>query len=231
MTKKETVRCSYCGKEMLRKPSTIFNNNFCNRKCKQAFQSQNGHLINQHLKDQVEKECSICGSKFNVPRNREKSAKYCSRKCLGKANGIRGKVNYKKQILIPCSYCRKTFEKKPSTIRTLNFCSTTCMGNYYSQSKMFSGENSGTWNGGDINYYGSNWLSQRRLARERDHFTCQDCGISEEQYGHELSVHHIKPFREFNGDWENANELSNLVSVCEYPCHRKRHSKMVGDIV
>ncbi|WP_431731888.1 HNH endonuclease [Bacillus timonensis] len=38
-------------------------------------------------------------------------------------------------------------------------------------------------------------------------------------------MHHIIPFREFDGDWKSANKLSNLVSLCEYPCHRKRHSK------
>ncbi|TDL77612.1 HNH endonuclease [Rhodococcus qingshengii] len=101
------------------------------------------------------------------------------------------------------------------------------MGDYYSESKMFTGENSGTWNGGDIDYYGPNWLHQRRLARKRDQFTCQDCGSTEKDYGKELSVHHIIPFRKFNGDWENANVLNNLVCLCEYPCHRKRHSNMV----
>ncbi|RBW70653.1 hypothetical protein DS031_06135 [Bacillus taeanensis] len=100
------------------------------------------------------------------------------------------------------------------------------MGIFYEQSKMFSGENSGTWAGGDIDYYGPNWRSQRRKARERDYFTCQDCGITEEEFGQELSVHHIIPFRNFNGNWEKANQLSNLVALCEYPCHRKRHSKM-----
>jgi 5-methylcytosine-specific restriction endonuclease McrA len=72
---------------------------------------------------------------------------------------------------------------------------------------------SGTWSGGDISYYGPNWLKQRRLARKRK----------------ELSVHHIIPFRSFNGDWERANELPNLICLCEYPCHRKRHSHMTDN--
>ncbi|MDR7237082.1 HNH endonuclease [Neobacillus drentensis] len=210
---------------MIRKPSIIYNTNFCNQKCKQAYQIENGHLLNQHLKDQVEIECSICREKFNVPKSRENSAKYCSKHCLGIANGIRGKILYRNHVPVTCSNCGIDFEKKPSTMRTLNFCSVTCMGKFYSESKMFSGEKSGTWNGGDIGYYGPNWLSQRRLARERDQFTCKNCGITEEEYGQELSVHHINPFRNFNGDWESANELSNLISLCEYPCHRKRHSK------
>jgi 5-methylcytosine-specific restriction endonuclease McrA len=231
MSKRKKVNCSFCGNELLKKPSEIFKTNFCNHKCKNEYQIQNGHLINQHLKRRVEKVCEICGKKFNVPKNREITSKYCSKHCLGLANGRRGKIQYKKQILVKCSKCGKEFEKKPSTYRSLNFCSTSCMGKYYSESHMFSGENSGTWNGGDISYYGPNWLSQRRLARKRDKYTCQDCGKTEKQLGHELSVHHIKPFRVYNGDWEKANELSNLISLCEYPCHRRRHSKMVDDIV
>ena len=164
---------------------------------------------------------------FNVPKNREHSAKYCSRGCLGKANGRKGKVLYKKRILISCEKCGKQFEKKTSTLRKLNFCSITCMGDYYSESKMFTGENSGTWKGGDIGYYGPNWLYQRRLARKRDQLTCQDCGRTEEDYGKELSVHHIIPFRNFNGEWERANVLNNLICLCEYPCHRKKHSNMI----
>lgn len=105
------------------------------------------------------------------------------------------------------------------------------MGSYYAENQMFTGENSGTWAGGEINYYGPNWYHQRRKVRKRDNYTCQDCGITEKEYGNQLSVHHIGPFRNFHGDWRKANELSNLISLCEYPCHRKRHSKMVGDIV
>lgn len=225
MSQKKNVKCDNCGKELLRKPSAINNTNFCNHKCKQEFQLQNGNHINQHLKNQVLKVCIICGEEFSVAKNRENTAKYCSKKCLGKANGRRGKLILKKQILVQCSNCGTEFEKKPSTYRSLNFCSIKCMGEFYSRNQLFSGENSGTWNGGDVSYYGPNWLSQRRLARERDQYTCQDCGITEEQFGKELSVHHIVPFRKFKGNWEKANQLENLITLCEHPCHRKRHSK------
>lgn len=224
MSKKQKVNCSYCGSILTRKPSEIRNNNFCNHECKRLFQLKNGHLINQHLRKDVKVVCQYCGKEFIVPKNRQITAKYCSKSCLGKANGERGKVQYTKRFKIYCINCNKEFEKKPSTIKQLNFCSVECMGTYYKNSQMFAGENSGTWSGGDINYYGPNWLNQRRKARERDNYTCQDCGITEEEYGHELSVHHITPFRDFNGDWEKANKLSNLISICEYPCHRKRHS-------
>jgi hypothetical protein len=227
MTKKLVVSCSLCGKNLLKKPSEIFNKNFCNLECKRKYQIKNAHLINQHLKKQVKLRCENCGYVFEVPQNRAKTAKYCSKKCLGQANGKRGKVTYKRRIVINCSNCGNQFEKKPSEIKNLNFCKVSCMATYYSETKMFAGDKSGTWAGGDINYYGPNWLCQRRKARERDNYTCQDCGIPEKEYGKELSVHHIVPFRSFNGDWNNANKLSNLVTLCEYPCHRKRHSKII----
>jgi 5-methylcytosine-specific restriction endonuclease McrA len=227
MSKKVKVFCSFCGGEMLRKPSIIQKNNFCNKQCRRMYLIQNAHQINQHLRKRVEKICETCGKTFDVPENRKLSAKYCSRTCLGKANGERGKVQYKKRIIVTCNNCGKKIEKKPSVVRNLNFCSVHCMGDYYERTRMFSGENNGAWAGGDIEYYGPNWRAQRRKARERDNFTCQDCGITEAEYGRELSVHHIIPFRAFNGDWEKANELSNLITLCEYPCHRKRHSQEI----
>jgi predicted HNH restriction endonuclease len=34
-------------------------------------------------------------------------------------------------------------------------------------------------------------------------------------------VHHLIPYRTFNGDYLAANRLANLISVCR-PCHWKR---------
>lgn len=225
MSQKQSVLCSFCETSILRKPSELRNHNFCNHDCKRLYQLKNGHLINQHLRKDVKVICKTCRAEFIVPKNREQTAKYCSKKCLGQANGERGKVQYTKKIIVYCANCSKRFERKPSSIQTLNFCSRKCMGTYYSESQMFAGENNGTWAGGDISYYGPNWINQRRKARKRDNYICQDCGINEEEYRSELSVHHKIPFRNFMGDWKKANSLSNLITLCEYPCHRKRHSK------
>jgi len=74
-------------------------------------------------------------------------------------------------------------------------------------------------------YYGPNWNEARRRCRERDDYTCQGCGVEEDELDRELSVHHITPFREFipedgEPDFEAANDLDNLVSLCER-CHSK----------
>ncbi|MGM7701944.1 HNH endonuclease [Pseudalkalibacillus sp. Hm43] len=222
LTKKVKIKCSYCKKEIYVKRCIVSKRNFCDKECMYNYRRKNKQ--NQHLRERVMINCEICNTPFEVVVSRKTTAKYCSRKCLGKANGKRGKVEYKKRVIVKCTGCNKDFDKKPSVVKNFNFCSVNCMSDYYSNSGLFSGVNSGTWQGGDIDYYGPNWRKQRRIARKRDNFTCQDCGITELEYGKELSVHHIIPFRNFEGDWKKANELSNLISLCEFPCHRKRHS-------
>jgi len=73
------------------------------------------------------------------------------------------------------------------------------------------------WRGGPFPY-GSLWPQQRARTRARDNYTCQRCGIAEEELGHELSVHHIRAFRE-----SHDNTLPNLICLCDTNdngCHR-----------
>jgi HNH endonuclease len=172
----------------------------------------------------VKLQCKECKKEFFLTPYRAKTAKYCSNSCSYKAISSDAKINFTKKRKVKCTFCSKEFFKKQSVIKTNNFCSEQCLGRYYTESGMFAGSNSGTWQGGDINYYGPNWRKQRREARKRDKYICQDCGTTEIELGHELSVHHVIPFRQFEGNWIKANRLSNLISLCEYPCHRKRHS-------
>lgn len=67
--------------------------------------------------------------------------------------------------------------------------------------------------------YGPNWSKQRQKALDRDGYTCRVCGTSSKELDRELSVHHIKPRREFDGNWKQ-NELDNLITVCPQ-CHGK----------
>jgi transposase len=86
------------------------------------------------------------------------------------------------------------------------------------------GEKHPNWDGGDIYYYGPNWQEQRSKARERDNYTCQSCGIKESEYEKELAVHHITRMRDFKTesgfDYEQANDLDNLVTLCS-SCHSR----------
>lgn len=68
----------------------------------------------------------------------------------------------------------------------------------------------------DKNDYGPNWQKQRDLARARDGYTCQNCGLRETD--RQLHVHHKIPFRNFTS-WEQANQLDNLITLCP-TCHK-----------
>ncbi len=74
----------------------------------------------------------------------------------------------------------------------------------------------GLWSN-DPNDYGPNWRQQRELARQRDRYRCQVCGIEETDRAHH--VHHKTPFRLF-ASYEQANQLNNLITVCP-SCHRR----------
>ncbi len=74
----------------------------------------------------------------------------------------------------------------------------------------------GMWTS-DPNYYGPNWLAQRDKARARDGYRCQACGILEDGRSHH--VHHKTPFRAF-ASYRQANQLSNLVTLCPR-CHHR----------
>jgi|TARA_B100000809_G_C15101062_1_gene516939 DEAD/DEAH box helicase domain-containing protein len=65
---------------------------------------------------------------------------------------------------------------------------------------------------------------QARRARERDQFRCQSCGVTEEQLGGRLHVHHRIPFRRFRSNVE-ANKLEHLISVCP-SCHQKEEAEI-----
>jgi len=70
---------------------------------------------------------------------------------------------------------------------------------------------------------GPNWQRQADAARKRDKYTCRDCGRV--QYQPRLDVHHLIPYRSFNGDYKVANRLSNLISVCRI-CHWRREGRV-----
>jgi 5-methylcytosine-specific restriction endonuclease McrA len=78
--------------------------------------------------------------------------------------------------------------------------------------------------------YGSNWSEQREKALERDGWECRDCGTTNEEHldrdGQGLHVHHLTKRRKFD-DYEEANRLENLVTLCR-DCHAKWEKRDYG---
>ena len=79
----------------------------------------------------------------------------------------------------------------------------------------------GLWHS-DRNNYGVDWKSIRNIVRQRDDYTCVACGKRET--GTEHHVHHKVPFRLFTSI-DKANELNNLVTLCE-TCHAMAESQV-----
>lgn len=180
--------------------------------------------------------CTICGVEQERLESQIRSAKnvFCSQDCLhtwrsesftGESHPLTDRVD------VECEWCEEPLSRVPAVdeAREHHFCSYECMGEWRSEHR--SGENAPAWEGGGHLYRGPNWLSQREKAIQRDEYTCQRCECTEsehfEEYGRQLSVHHIRPVREFyaeidNGqpDFNEVNALSNLVTLC-VDCHRK----------
>lgn len=123
----------------------------------------------------------------------------------------------RKTALIVCEFCKKEIYVYPYEIkkRKHNLC-LKCLNSYK------SGEKSSTWKGGHRYYSkgrfgkdknGLSWKRQRKLALERDNYTCQKCN----EYNLEIipDVHHIVPWR-----ISFSHDLSNLICYCK-SCHLK----------
>lgn len=161
----------------------------------------------------IDRNCVICDSHMKIPKQFDSAITTCCSYC----NKVKNSLSRSNGIYLLCRVCNKPIYNGPTKRKRI--CSRKCAD---LATSIFAHErNLGRIENKPKNY-GSNWGLQRRLARERDNFTCQKCGVTEKQLKHQLSVHHIKPFV-LHDNYIIANQLQNLISVCE-PCHRKIHS-------
>ncbi len=122
-----------------------------------------------------------------------------------------------RRVAVACSQCGAEL-KRPEwwmaqNSAGLQFCDSGCFGAW--KSVNWTAEANPSWAGGSDRYYGSNWHRQSREARKRDGHRCQ----SESDHSRALDVHHIRPLRLFDiADYERANKLANLVTLCP-ACH------------
>lgn len=92
------------------------------------------------------------------------------------------------------------------------FCTREC------RDAHWKGELNPLWqNGSGVYKRGPHWQAIRRKVLARD-LVCTACGTASK-----LHVHHKVPFRMFS-DPESANDLSNLVALCQ-KCHREEDAK------
>lgn len=205
------IRCNQCDNQF---ETTIKSRKFCSKYCFHSSISQKSCIT-----------CCYCGrvsrkSPWEIKRHKNI---FCSQECANsykRENPATGDKNSNyNSIERSCSYCNKPLLRTISrTVKCENFfCNRDCLTKWRILNR--SGRNSPLWTGSRRNYRGSNWVNQRYLARMRDNNTCQHCGITKDEIGRELDVHHIIPFRHFD-DYQIANALPNLITLCS-SCHKK----------
>jgi len=120
-----------------------------------------------------------------------------------------------------CASCRRAVRVPGwyAKVVELHFCDEQCRKEWVEQQPDFQPKL-----GQHSRRRGANWEIQAKLARERDAFACQVCGLTEEELGRQLDVHHKIPYRSFKSNVE-ANKLENLVSVCP-SCHSKLEAQL-----
>lgn len=190
-------KCLYCGHNFTTIKSRIDNGGgkFCTRKCVDLYK------IQQSL---VKKVCLHCKKEFLSKKIINRI--YCSAYCRTQAFRI-------KDPMI-CKNCGTKFLCKNGN-RKQKFCTKIC------SQKYFKGQNSPHWRGGKrySSYRGPGWKKIRKQILIRDKYTCQSCSAIPIT-NNRLIIHHIKPFRKFNGNYIKANNNLNLITLCR-SCHPK----------
>lgn len=150
--------------------------------------------------------------------------------CYGKNHSGKNNPNYKKRVLFICKYCGEIKFVIPQFANNRKYCSQECyfLSGHSKETieKMriaSSGEKNGRYIDGrtKINSpYPDDWTDTLREAiRQRDDYTCQECGTHQDELKgriRKLDIHHI----DYNKD--NCNP-DNLITLCK-KCHTKTNS-------
>lgn len=208
--------CSQCGKPFLASKNSV---RYCSAQCRKAA----GWTDRDESKHET-LTCVQCGKPFEGYTYRKR--RFCSRLCASLYAAQKGLCKGQPRkpesyITLTCEICGRSYKRHKFILddenRNSRFCSVECRSIHTSQA--YRGEGNPHWTGGTLplSAYGPNWGRQNRKARRRDKHTCQVCGYVS---GGDtiLDVHHIRPLKEFDGDWQTANRLSNLITLCR-DCH------------
>lgn len=192
--------CPTCNKPFhkLERPDAVY----CSREC-----------FEQSKRPYVTLICLQCGKSFSVISS-QSHHKFCSPECFY-ASAPQKRI----RITVDCEECGKPVQKKPYALGRQRhvYCSRKCQAS--AASRLQLGARNPNYKGGTLfPFRGDNWSSQRRKALRRDGYKCQICGRRLAHKAWDHGVHHIVPYKLFNGDFHAANALLNLISLCR-DCH------------
>jgi len=183
-------------------------NKTCSKKCASQLHSLNRG--NAWKKAWV--YCSYCGAFLLKPRCRVDGRNhFCNHDCKSAHQCKDGTI-----ITLVCQTCGDEYQTTKGQVehRGSRYCSRECQA--AAKSLQMRGPANPNYKGGGSSDYGPNWGSQKCKVRNRDGHRCRSCNVGRRG----LDVHHIKPIRDFDGDWESANQFDNLITLCR-SCHLK----------
>lgn len=203
-SEKITLACERCQTPFTIYPSESARRTrrFCSEACYRAWRTEQSPREERH--------CAQCGKPFVVllswltaqgEQNPERwqFGRFCSIACVNASH-----VGVRRQAQRECVRCGGTFYPLPGR-PDQRFCSRRCVFAYRAEHVI------------RVHYYGPDWPTQKQLARERDNHTCQNCGKQQQRPA--LDVHHMVRRGAFGSDYETANALENLITLCRR-CHR-----------
>lgn len=207
-----TITCLHCGTQFDVPQRRAFRK-FCSPKCSNRYNKQPDPDKKAVFK------CEWCSVEFEEWAYRK--PRFCSNQCRSEYAARLPKPWQRRPenfVELTCEVCGKSYtvHRAQVTGRKSRFCSVLCRAEW--TSKVRSGAGNVNYRGGTVRYRGRNWDRQKRIAVKRDGYKCQVCGKKLGRTKWDWAVHHIKPYREFNGDYLKANELTNLITLCRR-CH------------
>ncbi len=155
--------------------------------------------------------CKRCETQFEYYPS-DKHGVFCA-DCVDAIHGFLGTPYYEyheiKRVKKVCEQCGRisTVLESKAKREPVRFCGQNCLRIWLSNQ----------WQNAE-NEYNGRWREVKRKALKRDDHSCQHCGISRGEIGHEPDVHHIEPVRTFD-DPQLAHTLDNVVCLCR-SCHR-----------
>lgn len=172
-------------------------------------------------------DCKYCDTTVRRPeRSIERNDNtFCTQRCKNnwqKSISVEEQPHYQGGgVSVDCHFCgerdTKTVTKKRAREQDRFFCDFDCLGKF--NERRYSGEGNPNYKGGDWehNYRGPNWAIVRNSVRERDNYTCQNCGSTKDELGQIPDCHHIIPEHTFD-DRTDAHYEENLILLCR-DCH------------
>lgn len=236
---KVQLTCAFCLGKYQRNPSAAAQSKYCSRLCHNRAKgaARAGTSLIARMRGRMI-DCPGCGAPRYVRPCEEQNGgrKYCSATCY--RNDPNKRTNKGREwdcavrARMSAGSKRRPSRRRPNAIkRCLNcghdfqqgagrygrevrrFCSAYCWydwlrGKPWECARYIDGAST------ERQSRGPNWARQRRAAVLRDNGACRECGATNQR----LHVHHVVPWRAFAGDYISANDLGNLLSLCNR-CH------------